>query len=72
MAWLRGNTAARQTARHWSRSDPPVARCPAGCTRINYWSNPGKTYGGVPMGTTTKHHNQRVLQNTKATIAAFR
>ena len=46
--------------------------CPAGCTRINYWSNPGKTYGGVPMGTTTKHHNQRVLQNTKATIAAFR
>ena len=46
--------------------------CPAGCTRINYWSNPGRTYGGVPMGTTTKHHNQRVLQNTKATIAAFR
>jgi peptidyl-Asp metalloendopeptidase len=46
--------------------------CPNGCTRINYWSNPGKTYGGVPMGTTTKHHNQRVLQNTKATIAAFR
>ena len=46
--------------------------CPSGCTRINYWSNPGKTYGGVPMGTTSTHHNQRVLQNTKATIAAFR
>jgi hypothetical protein len=46
--------------------------CPAGCTRINYWSNPGRTYGGVPMGTTSTHHNQRVLQNTKATIAAFR
>ena len=46
--------------------------CPGGCTRINYWSNPGKTYGGVPMGTTSTHHNQRVLQNTKATIAAFR
>ncbi len=46
--------------------------CPSSCTRLNYWSNPGKTYGGVPMGTTTKHHNQRVLQNTKATMAAFR
>ena len=46
--------------------------CPNGCTRINYWSNPNRTYGGVPMGTTSTHHNQRVLQNTKATIAAFR
>ncbi len=46
--------------------------CSGGCTRINYWSNPNKTYGGVPMGTTNRSHNQRVLQNTKATIAAFR
>ncbi len=46
--------------------------CSSGCTRLNYWSNPGKTYGGVPMGTTTKSHNQRVLQNTKAAMAAFR
>lgn len=46
--------------------------CSSGCTRLNYWSNPNKTYGGVAMGTTTKHHNQRVLQNTKAAMAAFR
>lgn len=42
------------------------------CNRINYWSNPAKLRSGVPMGTTTTHHNQRVLNNTKATIAAFR
>lgn len=42
------------------------------CNRINYWSNPAKLRSGVPMGTTSTHHNQRVLNNTKATIAAFR
>ena len=46
--------------------------CTSGCPRINYWSNPAKTYGGQAMGTTTRSHNQRVLNNTKATIAAFR
>ena len=46
--------------------------CTGGCSRLNYWSNPAKTYGGAAMGTTATHHNQRVLQNTKATIAAFR
>ena len=42
------------------------------CNRINYWSNPAKLRSGVPMGTTTRSHNQRVLNNTKATMAAFR
>lgn len=46
--------------------------CTSGCPRINYWSNPAKTYGGQAMGTTATSHNQRVLNNTKATIAAFR
>lgn len=44
----------------------------ATCNRINYWSNPAKLRSGVPMGTTSASHNQRVLNNTKATIAAFR
>jgi hypothetical protein len=44
----------------------------AGCPRLNYWSNPAVTYGGVPMGTYDKSHNQRVLVETKATIAGFR
>ena len=46
--------------------------CTSNCPRINYWSNPAKTYGGQAMGNTTRSHNQRVLNNTKATIAAFR
>lgn len=46
--------------------------CTSGCPRINYWSNPDVFYGGQAMGTTTRSHNQRVLVNTKATIAAFR
>ena len=44
----------------------------AGCPRINYWSNPSVTYGGVPMGTYDKSHNQRVLVETKAAVAGFR
>ena len=46
--------------------------CSNNCPRINYWSNPAKTYGGQAMGTTTVSHNQRVLNNTAATVAAFR
>jgi len=44
----------------------------SGCPRLNYWSNPSVTYGGVPMGTYDKSHNQRVLVETKATVAGFR
>ncbi len=46
--------------------------CTGGCTRLNYWSNPDVTYNGVPMGTADKNHNQRVLVQTKAAVAAFR
>jgi hypothetical protein len=46
--------------------------CSSSCPRINYWSNPAKTYGGQAMGNTTRAHNQRVLNTTAATIAAFR
>lgn len=44
----------------------------ASCTRINYWSNPNKTYNGVAMGTTATHNNARVLNQRAATVAAFR
>ncbi len=44
----------------------------ASCTRINYWSNPNKTYNGVAMGTAAKHDNARVLNQRAATVAAFR
>ncbi|WP_024891496.1 M12 family metallo-peptidase [Luteimonas huabeiensis] len=46
--------------------------CPSGCPRVNYWSNPGVTYGGVPMGTASTHDNARVLNLRRATVAAFR
>lgn len=46
--------------------------CSNNCARINYWSNPAKTYGGQAMGTTSTSHNQRVLNNTAATVSAFR
>ncbi len=46
--------------------------CTGGCPRLNYWSNPAVLYNGQPMGTTSTSHNQRVLNNTRATVAAFR
>ncbi len=46
--------------------------CSPSCPRINYWSSPLKTYGGVTMGTTNRNDNARVLNNTRATIAGFR
>jgi hypothetical protein len=46
--------------------------CSGSCPRLNYWSNPAKTYNGRAMGTTNRSHNQRVLNLTKATVAAFR
>ena len=46
--------------------------CPAGCPRLNYWSNPNKLYNGVPMGTASTSDNTRVLNNTRGTVSAFR
>lgn len=46
--------------------------CTRGCPRINFWSNPSVLYNGVPMGTATKNNNARVLNDTRATVAAFR
>jgi hypothetical protein len=46
----------------------------ANCTRIQWWSNPLKTYPatGQVMGTTTYEDNARVLNLTAPTVAAFR
>lgn len=46
--------------------------CPAGCTRVNYWSNPGRRFLGRPMGTASRHHNARVLNRTAYKVANFR
>ncbi|HWK03503.1 MAG TPA: zinc-dependent metalloprotease [Puia sp.] len=43
-----------------------------GETRLQYYSNPTITYGGVPMGTTTVSYNAKVLNQTIGTVAGFR
>jgi hypothetical protein len=42
------------------------------CTRLQYWSNPTKTYGGAVMGVTSLSENYLVLNNTASTVASFR
>ena len=46
--------------------------CSPSCRRINYWSNPARTYGGQVMGTTSTHNNTRVHNQRAATVAGFR
>ena len=46
--------------------------CPTGCRRIPYWSSPQLHYQGVPVGDATQADNRRVLDTTRATLAAFR
>lgn len=49
--------------------------CKDGCPRLQYWSNPNINYpavGGVPMGTASTNDNARVLNQTAATVGAFR
>ncbi len=51
--------------------------CPGGyCPRINYWSNPDKTYNGAPMGVPAgepeEADNRRWLNETAYTVTNFR
>ncbi|MBB3117506.1 M12 family metallo-peptidase [Pseudoduganella violacea] len=46
--------------------------CKGECARLQYWSNPDVNYNGFPMGTADTSNNARVLNETAATIAAFR
>lgn len=41
------------------------------CTRLQYWSNPSKTYGGLSMGNSASQ-NYAVLNITDTTVANFR
>lgn len=42
------------------------------CTRLQYWSNPTKTYSGAAMGVAGSNENYKVLNNTAVTVANFR
>ena len=46
--------------------------CASGCPRVNYWSNPDVQYGGRTTGIADYADNHRSLNNTAATVAAFR
>lgn len=50
--------------------------CDNGCTRVNYWSNPNKYYGGQPMGKPAGDpnaaDNHRSLNNNAYIVANFR
>lgn len=41
------------------------------CGRVNRWSSPRVSHNGLPAGTARLHDNVRVLNETRATIAAF-
>ena len=45
--------------------------CSGGCTRIDYFSNPNVLYNGTPTGDAISD-NARTLNETAATVAAFR
>lgn len=46
--------------------------CDGGCPRLQYWSNPDVQYNNIAMGTAATNNNARVLNQTAATVAAFR
>jgi hypothetical protein len=46
--------------------------CPGHCQRLQYWSNPRIMHNGMPMGTDDVNDNARILNETAATVAAFR
>lgn len=46
--------------------------CSNGCPRLQYFSNPNVLYKGIPMGTTSRSHNARVINETANTVAGWR
>ena len=44
----------------------------SGCSRLQYWSNPNVTYGGVAMGTVATNNNTRVWNERSNAVMAFR
>jgi len=46
--------------------------CTVNCARVPYFSNPNLNYNGLAMGTPTVSNNARVLNETAASVSAFR
>lgn len=45
--------------------------CSPTCPRVNYWSDPGRTYNGLPMGIAGIHNSIRVFNLRRDVIAGF-
>ncbi|HBB34752.1 MAG TPA: hypothetical protein DDZ80_09740 [Cyanobacteria bacterium UBA8803] len=46
-------------------------KCPGGCQRRNYWSNPNLTLNGKPLGIADRADNVRTLNNTLSIAKAW-
>lgn len=68
------NTSSDSTKR-WRTIMSYNDRCSSlgyNCTRLQYWSNPTKTYLANAMGVVNTSENYKVLNNTAYTVANFR
>lgn len=68
------NTSSDSTKR-WRTIMSYNDRCASlgyNCTRLQYWSNPTKTYLSNAMGVVNTSENYKVLNNTAYTVANFR
>lgn len=45
--------------------------CKPACPRVNYWSNPERTYNGLPMGIAGIHNSVRVINLRREVLANF-
>ena len=66
-----GSTAAARWRTMMASND----RCTSlgyNCTRLQYWSNPNKTWYGASMGVYATSRNYQVLNNTDYAVANFR
>jgi hypothetical protein len=46
--------------------------CPSGCTRVQHFSNPSVYFNGMPTGVANYSDNARTINNSAATVSAFR
>jgi hypothetical protein len=63
------------TANRWRTVMAYNDRCSSlgyDCTRLQWWSNPTKTYNSASMGVAGTSENYKVLNNTAYTVANFR
>ncbi|MFJ2986977.1 M12 family metallo-peptidase [Collimonas sp. NPDC087041] len=77
--WEEGNAIPTPSYRHGYRQQVanPKFRtimsynCTGGCPRLDYWSNPNRTYQGLPMGTAQYHDAVRRINERREIVENF-